>query len=277
VLLPINEAKVRASEDTAFRTSPLRQVFGDMGNQEAEDAVLAGTYQTPPGTPRGAQLFLQHAKKLPGIVDSPLGITTEDHISAMKKSKEATTGGLSGLHVGMFKANSKVPELAQLDASMRSLPNYTGCSHKRSQTCADVQLHKRFGNINAKEHRTICVSEIYSNATFKLIGKQAMWNGKRAKALTRDNLGGRKGMHPVEVSMNQHLLYNLIRAKWGRAVTMSKDAWGCYDRIAHIAVLLALRRLGIPRPPDLSHAGNNPKDAALHPCCFRRVDPVLWW
>jgi len=51
VLLPINEAKVWASEDTAFRISPLRQVFGDMGNQEAEDAVLAGTYQPPPGTP----------------------------------------------------------------------------------------------------------------------------------------------------------------------------------------------------------------------------------
>jgi len=41
----------------------------------------------------------------------------------MKKSKEATTGGHSGLHLGMLKANSKVPELAQLDASMRSLSN----------------------------------------------------------------------------------------------------------------------------------------------------------
>jgi len=51
VLLPINEAKVWASEDTAFRISPLRQVFGDMGNQAAKDAVLAGTYQPPPGTP----------------------------------------------------------------------------------------------------------------------------------------------------------------------------------------------------------------------------------
>jgi len=79
-----------------------------------------------------------------------------------------------------------------------------------------------------------------------------MWNGERAKALTRDNLGGRKGMCPVEVSMNQRLLYDLIRAKRGRAVIMSNDAWGCYDRIAHIAILLALQRLGIPRPPILA-------------------------
>jgi len=52
-----------------------------------------------------------------------------------------------------------------------------------------------------------------------------MWNGEWAKALTRDNLGGRKGMRPVEVSMNQCLLYDLIRAKRGRAVIMSNDAW----------------------------------------------------
>jgi len=192
VLLPINEDKVWVSEDTAFRISPLRQVYGDKGNQEAEDAVLASTYQPPPGTPRGAQLFLQHAKKPPGIVDSPLGITMEDHISALKKSKEATRGGRSGLHVSMFKANSKAPELAQLDASMHSLSNYTGYSYKWSQTCADVQLCKQSGNINAKEHCTICVSEIDSNTNFKLIGKQAMWNGERAKALTHDNLGGHK-------------------------------------------------------------------------------------
>jgi len=115
-----------------------------------------------------------------------------------------------------------------------------------------VQLRKQHGNVNAEEHRTICVSEIDSNTNFKLIGKQAMWNGKRAKILTRDNLGGRKGMHPVEVSMNQCLLYDLVRAKWGQVVIMSNNAWGCYDQIAHIAVLLALRRLGISRPPILT-------------------------
>ena len=53
-----------------------------------------------------------------------------------------------------------------------------------------------------------------NNKKIKLIWKQAMWNGERAKALTRDNLGGRKGMRPVEVSMNQRLLYDLIRGRF---------------------------------------------------------------
>jgi len=37
ILLPINESKVWSSEDTAFRIPPLRQVLGNMGNQEAKD------------------------------------------------------------------------------------------------------------------------------------------------------------------------------------------------------------------------------------------------
>jgi len=52
--------------------------------------------------------------------------------------------------------------------------------------------------------------------------------------------------------MNQSLLYDLIRAKRGQAIIMSNDTWGCYNWIAHIAILLALQRLGIPRPPILA-------------------------
>ena len=37
--------------------------------------------------------------------------------------------------------------------------------------------------------------------------------------------------------------------KRGQAIIVSNDAKGCYDRIAHVVVNLALRRLGIPKPP----------------------------
>jgi len=86
----------------------------------------------------------------------------------------------------------------------------------------------------------------------KKIGRTAMWNGERANALARDNLGGRKGMRAVEVSMNQHLSYNLIWASRARAVIISNDAKGCFHRIVHVVAILALRRLGVPRMALLS-------------------------
>ena len=55
-------------------------------------------------------------------------------------------------------------------------------------------------------------------------------------------------MQAVEVSMNAQLTYDSIWARRGRAVIMSNDAKGCYDRIAHVVVDLALQRLGIPKP-----------------------------
>ena len=75
-----------------------------------------------------------------------------------------------------------------------------------------------------------------------------MYMGELNKWFTRDNYGGRKSMQAVEVSMNAQLTYDSIWARRGRAVIMSNDAKGCYDRIAHVVVDLALQRLGIPKP-----------------------------
>ena len=61
-------------------------------------------------------------------------------------------------------------------------------------------------------------------------------------------MGGRKGLQATEVSMNAQLTYNSIWARRGKPVIMSNDAKGCYDRIAHIVVDLALGRLGVPKP-----------------------------
>jgi len=47
--------------------------------------------------------------------------------------------------------------------------------------------------------------------------------------------------------MNQQLTYDSIRGHRGKAVVISNDAKGCYDRIAHIVAKLALRKLGASR------------------------------
>jgi len=75
-----------------------------------------------------------------------------------------------------------------------------------------VKLLKRAGNHQADKMGTILCLEGNHNMNNKKIGQTAMCNGERTAALARDNLGGRKGMRAVEVSMNQHLSYNLIWA-----------------------------------------------------------------
>jgi len=59
-------------------------------------------------------------------------------------------------------------------------------------------------------------------------------------------------MQAVEVNQNWTLAKNHIRGRRARAVIISNDAKGCFDRIAHVMAILALRRLGIPRPAMMS-------------------------
>ena len=112
-----------------------------------------------------------------------------------------------------------------------------------------MQLLKRSKDYRAHHLRTILLLEADFNMNNKKLGREAMWNAERVGILALDNYGGRRGLQAAEVSMNQLLTYDSIWAHRGRAIVISNDAKGCYDRIAHLIVVLALRRLGIKKPP----------------------------
>jgi hypothetical protein len=155
---------------------------------------------------------------------------------------------MSGLHFGHYNAHLRDRDLAAFDASMWSVAYTTGYALKRWKKGVDVQLLKKANNYDATKLRTILLLEPDHNMNNKVIGRDAMRAGERLTAHARDNYGSRKGLRAAEVSMNQTLTYNSIWARRGRAVVMSNDAKGCYDRIAHTVVNLALQRLGVPKP-----------------------------
>ena len=250
-LFPINKAKVHSSEDTDFLIPPLVNEFGPRGNPPVEDQVLQGSYVPPRLASRCSKLLLRHATIPDNLPITDVAVSTNDHVSGWTRAQEKTTGGKSNLTFAMYKAAAKAskdPILAQFDASQRSMAYSTGYSYRRWKFGVDVQLLKRSGDHRAEKLRTILCLEADHNMNNKKIGRTAMWNGECTNSLARDNLGGRKGMRAVEVSMNQALTYDLIWALRARAVVISNDAKGCFDRIAHVVAILALRRLGIPRP-----------------------------
>ena len=250
LLSPINESKGRASEHTPFMQEPLLSAFGYHGKREAIEQVLNGTFQPPPGTDPYAAEFLQFAKRDDAIAtrgDSPSYISAADHSKGWATARERTSAGPSNLNFGMFKANALDPLLCQLDASMRTIAYSTGFSYLRGRFGIDVQLLKKSLDCRAHKQRTILLIEGDTNMDFKKLGRETMWTAEATKSLARDNYGGRRGHRAVEVSMNTVLTYNSIFAKRLKAIVMSNDAKGCFDRIAHIAIILCLRRLGASR------------------------------
>lgn len=251
-LLRVNEAKVHASDSTPFLQQPLLQHFGYRNETVASDAVLNGTFHPPEGTDQHAALLIQHLKRplnplAPEFVPRR-SITVEDHIRCWKKAKERTAAGMSGLTFAMFKANIKDPTLAELDALQRTLAYETGHSFLRWKSGVDVQLLKRKKDYRAEKLRTILLLEADFNMNNKVMGSDMMRYGARTNTLARDNYGGKKHSQSVEVALNAQLTYNSIWARRSRAIIMSNDAKGCYDRIAHVVVSLAMQRFQIPKP-----------------------------
>jgi hypothetical protein len=121
-------------------------------------------------------------------------ITTEDHIRGWKRQKEKTTGGMSELHFGQYKAHLKDRALAAFNASMRSVVYTTGYSLRRWKKGLDVQLIKKPNDFRATNLRTILLLESDHNMNNKVIGNDAMRMEGRLGIHARDNYGGRRGL-----------------------------------------------------------------------------------
>ena len=222
-LLQVNEAKTRASEQTAFLQPPLLQEFGHKANNGNATRVLNGTYQCPPGCARESDTLIRGLRTPHNIRIRPTKfrprtkITTEDHIKGFKKAKERTSAGMSKLHYGMFKAHIKSRILAEVDASMRSVAYTTGYSYRRWKRGLDVQLLKKAKVYAADKLRTILLLEADFNMNNKVIGADAMRVIRCTGNKARDNYGGVKYLQASEVSMNEQLTYNSMWARRGRA------------------------------------------------------------
>jgi hypothetical protein len=126
-LFPVNKAKVRASKNTSFMQMLLLGDFEYRRDKIAHEQVLPGTYETPIQLIKGPKRAQPTPPKVQDF-NPRTHITTDDHIKGWKRQKERTSGGLSGIHFGHFKAHIKRQNLAEIYASMQSLPYTTGYS-----------------------------------------------------------------------------------------------------------------------------------------------------
>ena len=242
-IIPASKAKHRQCVKTDFMVHPLQPQFGYSGNDWAIDQVLNGTFGIPVGTsPAAAGLIKVMQRPATFRPNSPTChyITTSDHILSWARAKERTSGGLSGLHFGLFKANAKVLRIAAVQASQRNICFVTGMVLDRWTYCLDAILLKKVGNYNLEKLRTVVMLEPDFNMNNKKIGKDAMWNGTRCGIVSRENYGGKKHARAPEVILNQVLVCDKMRADHRPAIIISNDAKGCFDRIVHSVLKICM-------------------------------------
>ena len=111
-----------------------------------------------------------------------------------------------------------------------------------------MQLLRKSHVIHAEKLRTILLLEADFNTNNKALGSDIMRIGEHHQVFSKDNYGGQHGHHALEVGLNACLTQDSVQGHCGRLIVVSNDAKGCYDRIVHMVLQLALLWLGIPKP-----------------------------
>jgi hypothetical protein len=250
-----NKAKYTQCYPTPMLQEPMVSELGYLAFNANSEAILQGTYQPPAELDYLTTAFLDELKKpdrmeLNSCSDT---IPVKEHIEAMRKVKENTSSGMSGLHYGLWKANAEVEELATIDATLREIPYKTGYTLKRWKKGIDVELCKEPGNFNLERLRTIVLLEADYNTNCKKVGRDAM---KSAEALAKDpaavapeQYGSRKRHRAIEVCLNMRLVDDILRQTRRAGAICSNDAKSCYDRIIHAILSICLQRIGMKENP----------------------------
>jgi hypothetical protein len=145
-------------------------------------------------------------------------ISTDDWIRGWKKMRESTSSAPGG-HYGHYKTAAVAatlpddhadywPILAELYASMASMPLRHGFAPKRWQTCIDAILEKIPGQPRIEKLRIIMLYEADFNFVLKLIwGRRLVRHAEIHCCLGEENQGSRSGRQAPDALLKKLFVY----------------------------------------------------------------------
>ena len=247
-----NQTRFLQAKNTPFLSPPLLEEVGLLGNSDAAEKILKGTYH---------HQDLHHMTneyikflKMPSHIKTNETLKTFDineHIKGWKKAKETTASEPHRLSFSHYKAAINHPDLAAFDYILREIPFRTGFSPKPWQLITDLQIYKKNMEIDVESMRTITLFSADFNINNKLLGQRIMKQAEDKKMLEPEQFGSRKNHRSNMVALNHRLTFDLCRQRKQSLAIASVDAKSCYDRIVHNVACINLQRIGIPIEPLL--------------------------
>jgi len=233
------------AKHTPFLTSPLIDLFGEIGNKKPVCQVLEGSFVPPSSSDRYAQQFLAAVARTSQVADIPPR-SVEEYSAGWKKAREATSSSASGTHFGHYIAGTFNPEILLINATLANLPLLTGFTYDRWKKGLNIMIEKTTGDFNVDKLRIILLFEADFNANNKWMGRAVMYQAEQERLLADEQFGSRKFKSAIFQCFNKLLLYDLARFRRTPMALCSNDAKSCYDQITLVAATLCLCRLGCP-------------------------------
>ena len=104
-----------------------------------------------------------------------------------------------------------------------------------------MELQKDSNNWNIERLRTIVLIEAAHNLNNKLLGRRVMEHAEKHQAIAPEQHRSRKHLSSMQASVNNRLMYDLMRQHRHGGILCSNDAKLCYDRIVHSVLSLSLQ------------------------------------
>ena len=250
ILMKTNYNKFSAASDTPMAQQPyLDDIGATAGTSIADDILVNDEYASTVHDPF-IKLFLQHStipQHVRNIPPVSARITTDQHVRFWQKQNEKTQSSLSGMHFGFYKTTAKDNKLAELIASMVSIPFETGYSPHRWRQSVNVHLLKKAGEYSPAKQRTIHLIEAGLSEGCKIIfSRRMMWRAKELALIPNDQFA-KKNSTASDAALLSVLLFDHMRLTRTSGISIANDLNSCYDRMVHTVASLALRRLGAPK------------------------------
>jgi hypothetical protein len=240
---------------TPFCSRPLLDAIGPLGISGNTQDILDSTYQPPEECDPWAAKLIPHLQYAFPPIYFPMDHSEHEHSTGLKKVRERTLAGISGLTIPQMKAHLLHDHNVQVNTIFARLPYQWGFSPERWRTGVDVMLEKKKGVYNIDKLRAILLYEADFNQNNKKLGRQMLTMAERFDAIAPEQFGSRKFLSAVDQSLNKALIFDLWRMNRSPAALCSNDAKGCYDRIVHNVASLCMQRVRVPREPIISMFG----------------------
>ena len=244
-----NKKKYFQTYNTPSLMEPLLSEIGLKGDGPGVESILNGTFQCN-NIDQYTEAYYKELKRPQNFTPIPEEeITPQINVDDLKHTKERTSSSPSGLHYGLWKANSTHNNINAVDAKFRDIAQKKGIIYTRWKKAIDVEILKEPGNYNVERMRTIVLVEGDHQLNSKRLGKIAMRHSdcKERKWIASEQYGCRKHHRAIEVVLNARLIDDLLRMFRRPAIICSNDAKSCFDRIIHSVFAICLRRIGCPK------------------------------
>jgi len=236
------------AETTPFFEGSLFRDFGLRGNPIAVRQVLEGSYNPGPDVSPYTRAFLRELRMPDRIRNLPLITGTTDTLShqhSWQRMPARTGSSPYGPLFCDYIAGAQDSTVADVDASLSSIPYLVGFSPTLWQEATDVMIPKKRTSRHVQKLRIIVLFDAMFNMGNKRIARDMIHRAHSLDLLPDEAYGGVPGRRATTCTLNKILALDLIRVERRTAAICSNDARSCYDRIVHALASICMQRMGV--------------------------------